>query len=54
MKVNRTYERINMVPEDYNQADLFIQKEEPRHLEWLEERINHHKKQGLNKIVEDE
>ena len=44
MKVNRTYERINMVPEGYHQAELFLQKEEPRHLEWLEERIaNHHK-----------
>ena len=40
MKVNRTYERINLVPKGYNQAELFLQKNEPRHLEWLQERIN--------------
>ena len=40
MKVNRTYERINLVPKGYLQAELFLQKNEPRHLEWLQERIN--------------
>ena len=29
-KVSRTYERINLVPKDYNQADLYERNVEPQ------------------------
>ena len=44
MKVSRTYERIGLVPSGYLQAELFNKREELRHMEWLQERIDKHKK----------
>ena len=44
MKVSRTYERIGLVPSGYLQAELFNKKEELRHMEWLQERIDKHRK----------
>ena len=30
-KVSKTYERIGMVPQGYNQAELYLQTKEPHH-----------------------
>ena len=42
-KVSKTYERIAMVPKDYMQADLYLQTEEPQHMQNLKARISEHK-----------
>ena len=42
-KVSKTYERIAMVPKDYMQAELYLQTEEPQHMQNLKARISEHK-----------
>ena len=44
-KVSKIYERLGLVPEGYEQPDLFFENEKPQHLQRLQERINAFKSQ---------
>ena len=50
-EIYHTYTRLDLVPEGYNYATIYMHEREPYHMVWLQERIEKHK---FQKQLEDE